>query len=600
MPTLVKYATHVCEIDRASPNQANTGSCDVGKYSSTTNNCFFNFESLNSQIPAGSTINSASLVLAQVSGGLAATLTSKVSLRTGNWGAFTWNVGPYIACDGVQFTLTGTSAATRTIDVTNIVQWIVDNNSPDHIFRLERVPNDQSGTSDAKRFSTTPGNHSIQINYTPLAPCGPPNNVTVSPSVAETEATLAWSGATGGGANAITGYEIAYSDSPDGENWGEWQPPAIVPSSSGSGSRVVDLPTTRGHYRRFRIRTRGALGILFYSDWATSGTVRKNVLPSPPGVFTAAPEIYESDGITLSWSGVVPGTSAIKSYTIQSASSMDGGVTWTSFVALTTILISATSGSTTVAADMRDGVKVVYRIRTVDSFDAASAYASSNIVSMVTAPPAPAVLAPISGKTAYSIMPRALLKTGAYAGGSQTLRARVDGGPWYDSAADPARFSVSGPLGGNSASIFMPLPLSQGSHTLSVKAVNVATGTESATLQVQFSISTSPFSALTANVTTVKAAHIQQLRDAANAVRRYYGLPVQVWKEAVAAGKTPVWRWPLHIAEIRSAVDDIVNVINAHDASGALDVPPVGWLPFPPGRPRADLTRQIQDLILTL
>jgi hypothetical protein len=41
-------------------------------------------------------------------------------------------------------------------------------------------------------------------------------------------------------------------------------------------------------------------------------------------------------------------------------------------------------------------------------------------------------------------------------------------------------------------------------------------------------------------------------------------------------------------------------VINAHDASGAFGVPPVGWLPFPPGRPRAELMQQLQDLILTL
>ncbi len=600
MPTLVKYATHVCEIDRASPNQANANSCDVGKYSSTTNNSFFNFESLNTQIPAGSTINSASLVLAQVLGGHATTLTSKVSLRKGNWGAFTWSVGPHLARDGNQFTLTGANASTRTIDVTNIVQWIVDNNSSDHIFRLERVPNDQSGTNDAKRFSTTPANHSIQINYTPLAPCGPPTNVTVSSSVAETTATLTWSGATGGGANAITGYEIEYSDSLDGENWGAWQALAIVVTSSGSGSRSVDPPPTRGHYRRFRIRARAALGEVYYSSWAISGSVRKNVLPSPPAVFAAAPEVYDGGNITLSWSGVVPGTSAIKSYTIQSASSMDGGVTWTAFAALTIIASSATSGSTTVSADMRDGVKVVYRIRTVDSFDAPSAYVSSNIVSMVTAPPEPLLLSPVAGRTTYSLTPRALLKTGAYAGGAQTLCVRVDGGPWYDSAIDPARFSVSGPLGGNTATIFMPPPLSAGSHTLTVKAVNAATGAESAAVTVSFTISASPFSTIEANATKVRAAHMQQLRDAANAVRRYYGLPVQVWKEAVAAGKTPVWRWPLHIAEIRSAVDDIVSAINAHDASGALDVPPVGWLPFLPGRPRADLTRQIQDLILTL
>ena len=545
MPTITRQATHICEIDRAAPNQTNSNSCDVGRYSGTTNNCFFNFASLNTVIPAGATITSASLIVAQVSGGFAATLTSKVSLRLGDWGAFTWNVGPYLACDGNQFTLTGTTAGNRTINVTNIIQWIVNNNSPHHIFRLERVPNDQTGSSDAKRFSTTASNHSLSITYTLPAPHGPPTSVTVSPAIAEGSATLIWSGATGGGTmNPIIGYEIEYSDSPDGEAWGTWNALAIVVTSSGSGSRSVDPPPTRGQYRRFRIRTRAALGEAYYSNWVTSGSVRKNVLPSPPAVFAAAPEVYDGGNITLAWSGVVPGTSAIKSYTLQSASSMDGGVTWTAFASLTTLLSAATSGSTTVAADMRDGVKVVYRIRTVDSFDAPSAYVSSNIVSMVTSPPEPVVLSPVAGRTTYSLTSRALLKTGAYAGGNQTLRVRVDGGPWYDSALDPTRFSASGLLGGNTATIFLSPPLSTGSHTLSTKAVNAATGAESAAVTVSFTISASPFSAIEANATKVRAAHIQQLRDAANAVRRYYGLPVQVWKEAVVGGKTPVWRWP--------------------------------------------------------
>ena len=600
MPTITRQATHVCEIDRASPSEANTSSCDVGRYSATTNNCFFNFESLNTQIPAGSTINSASLLLLQVSGGFSATLTSKVSLRKGDWGAFTWNVGPFLACDGVQFTLSGTSQGSRTIDVTNILQWIVDSNSSDHIFRLERVPNDQSGTSDAKRFSTTPANHSLQITYTPPAPCGQPTSITISPAVAETSATLTWSGAMGGGANSITGYEIGYSDSADGDSWGAWQALAIEASSSGSGARTVDPPPTRGHFRRFRIRTRGALGEAYYSDWATSGTLRKNVLPSPPGVFTAAPEVYDGGSVIFSWSGVVPGTSAIKSYILQSASSMDGGVTWTSFSSLTTILSSAAFGSTTVAADIRDGVKVIYRIRTVDSFDAASAYVSSNIVSMAGAPPEPTVLSPAVGGAIFSLTPRVLLKTGAISVGTQTLRVRVDAGAWYDSLADPDLFAVSGALGSNTATIFLPPPLLAGNHTLSVKAVNAVSGTESNTVQVQFAIAASPFSELFTNVTTVKATHIQQLRDATNIVRRYYGLSAQIWKEAIVGGKTPVIRWPLHIAEIQSAVDDIVSVINAHDASGTFDVPPVGWQPFTAGRPRADLTRQIQDIILTL
>ncbi len=597
MPDLTLACTHICEIDRAKSTEANSNSCDVGRYSATTNNCFFNFNNISESIPAGSTIISATLNLEQIAGGFASTLKSKVSLRVGNWGAFTWSLGPFLACDGKQFTLSGSAAGLREVDVTDIVKWIVENNSPHHIFRLERVPNDQTGTSDAKRFSPTPSQHSLSISYIQPIPCEPPKHISL-PAVSETSAPLMWSEAKGDGSNLITGYEVEYSESIDGEVWGEWLPLTVIASSTGSGTLYVEPPTVRGSYKRFRLRTLGALGEEFYSDWVVSGPLRKNILPSAPSLFTASPEVYDGGNITLSWSGVIQGTSAIKSYIIQGASSLDSGLTWTGFTTLKTILSAAAYGSTEVLADMREAVKVKYRIRVVDTLDAMSLYSLSNVISMATSPPVPMVVSPVALRTTYSLTPRVLLKTGVYAG-EQVLRVRVDSGAWFKSEIDIEHFSVSSPLSSNASVIFIPQTLTPGSHTLLVKAVNSITGTESDTASVTFLIGSDPFSSIHANITTVKAAHIKELRDAANTIRSYYGLLPKLWSEAILTRRTPLWAWPKHISELRDAVMDVVSIINTF-GTGSFGIPAFEWLKFRQGRPRADIVQQLQDLIRTL
>jgi hypothetical protein len=169
MATLTKTGLNVCEIDSQYKDQSNTASCDVGRYSSVkVNNCFINFNGINDEIPQGSVINSAVLRLAQVSGGYTLGESLKITLRTGGWGAFTWNSQPAAAAAGAETAgISGTGVGDRDFSVKGLVQWLVDNNSTAHIFKVERVPNDTSGSSDAKRFSTTPGDHALIIDYTP-------------------------------------------------------------------------------------------------------------------------------------------------------------------------------------------------------------------------------------------------------------------------------------------------------------------------------------------------------------------------------------------------------------------------------------------------
>ena len=117
--------------------------------------------------------------------------------------------------------------------------------------------------------------------YCDITACVAPTACSVNATLAEGNVTLSWSGAAGGAGNAITSYEIQYSDSTDNSTWGPWTELTIVFTSSTSGSLSVSPTATRGHYRRFRVRTRGAAGESLYSDWTvSSNTVQRNTLPT--------------------------------------------------------------------------------------------------------------------------------------------------------------------------------------------------------------------------------------------------------------------------------------------------------------------------------
>lgn len=444
-------------------------------------------------------------------------------------------------------------------------------------------------------YSIEKVSNSIYCNVTA---CAAPTLCTVSATLSEGNVTLSWSGASGGAGNPITSYEIQYSDSHDNINWGAWLALAIVNTSATSSILNVSPPATRGHYRRFQIRTRGTAGEDFYSDWTiSSNTVRKNILPIPPTTFAANPPIYEANTINLSWSGTVPGTSAIKQYVIQQATSTDS-VNWSAYEALTTIVSNNSSGNLQVNASQIAGRYTRYRISVTDALDAVSAFVVSNTVKKNSPPAAPVVDCPMSGNFTYNTIPRFMITTGIEPDGQpQIVEVRIDSGPWQNSVDNPERFSISGYLGNGVRTVYQAEPLSVGSHTVTFRCLD--SDIESASTEVvrTFTILALPFEIITANVTHVKAAHIQTLRTAINRVRSYYNLSPMTWKEEIVVGKTTVKNWPFHIVEMRKAIDAIIMMINSFDFSQTFDIPPVTWLPIGTGRPKADVMQQIHDLI---
>jgi hypothetical protein len=434
-----------------------------------------------------------------------------------------------------------------------------------------------------------------------ITACGAPTVCTVSATLSEGNVTLSWSGASGGAGNAITSYEIQYSDSTDNSDWGDWIALTTVSTSATSSILSVSPSSTRGNYRRFGIRTRGAAGESFYSDWTvSSNTVRRNTLPTPPTSFTATPTIYESANVTLSWSGTIPGTSAIKQYVIQRSTSTDG-INWSAYEALTIVVSNATSGTYITSASQIAGTYTRYRISVTDTLDAVSGYVVSGNVKKNSPPTAPAIVCPVSGSSGYNTTPRFMITTGIEPDGqTQIVEVKIDTGAWVNSVDNSEMFSVSGYLGNGVKTVYRAPTLTIGTHTVTVRCLDSDIGSSSPEVVRTFTVLPSPFETITANETYVKATHIQTLRNAVNTIRSYYNLPSAIWNEDIVAGKTAVKNWPFHIMELRKAIESVITAINSFASSPTFDIPPITWIPIGTGRPRADVMQQIQGLILML
>ena len=446
-------------------------------------------------------------------------------------------------------------------------------------------------------YSVEKVSNSIYCNVTA---CGAPTAGSVSTTLAEGNITLSWSGASGGAGNGIMSYEIQYSDSTDNSSWGAWTVLTTVSTSATSGIVSVSPSTVRGNYRRFRIRTRGAAGESFYSDWTVSNSVRKNTLPTPPSSFTATPAIYEVNTLTLAWSGAAPGTSAIKQYVIHRATSTDN-VNWSAYETLATIVTSATSGTYVSNASPVPGTYTRYRIVVTDVLDTVSAFVLSGSVKKNSPPAVPVIGCPVNGSSTHNTTPRFMITTGIEPDGqTQIVEVKIDSGPWHNSVDDPEMFSASGYLGNGVKTVYRSAILAAGYHTVAFRCLDSDIESPSPEVVRTFTILLSPFEPITANETHVKAAHIQMLQIAVNAVRNFHNLPPVTWGEEIVAGKTFVKNWPFHIMELRKAIEPVIKMVNDFDATTGFGIPPVTWLPIGIGRPKADVMQQFQNLIPTL
>ncbi|GHU79281.1 hypothetical protein AGMMS49992_31050 [Clostridia bacterium] len=239
-----------------------------------------------------------------------------------------------------------------------------------------------------------------------------------------------------------------------------------------------------------------------------------------------------------------------------------------------------------------------YRIAVTDTLDALSAYVTSNTIQRMNRPETPIVAAPRNFSTIYNTTPRFLIKTGGTPDGRTQKIIVIINGTSYNSVTNATMFSVSGSLTNGVATIFKAPTQTLGSKTIIIRCENDAGASAEETRTITIAALT--VEDIVPGVTLVKAAHMQSLRDAANSVRLYYGLSASIWQEVIIASRTQVRDWPLHMKELRTALDAVIVTINGFDTVAAFDVPLVSWIVFSPGSPRAAVMQQVITLISNL
>ena len=425
----------------------------------------------------------------------------------------------------------------------------------------------------------------VEIDYTADACTAP--TLDALPSVAETDPTLSGSGASGDQyGNEIVGYEIQYAESADGETWGEWAAEKTVNTSESYFSTSVVISPTRGNYMKWRVRTLGEAGEDYYSDWVESGAVRRNSVPSAPSSVSASPSIYEDGGIKITWPATADTDNNVAAYELQRASSSDGS-TWDDWADVdTNISVLYYIDSPMIAR----GEYVKYRIRAKDTFGITSGYIETASVhrNQITAPAT--INYPQASQTIYNPRPRLLVTLGTEPDEQlQTLTATG-----YTA-------SSSGPY-------------ESGKKLMLRRTSAVDAGTVSATITPKDSQEVEGASAsvdttyavpswtddIIAGATRIKAVHINELRNAIDVVRSYYGLSEYDWPETIIAGKTSMRGWAGHLTELRSAIDAVITLVNGWDSAAQSNkITQPAWATLGTW-PQASLLTQIRTVITQL
>lgn len=438
--------------------------------------------------------------------------------------------------------------------------------------------------TDGQQIDSAPSASVRLTTYTPTA-CGAPTTGSVSPTLAETNPTLTWAGATPGTINAISAYEIEYAEAPDNAAWGDWTALKVVNSTATSGSTDVALPSARASYRKYRIRARGAAGATYYSAWKETNSIRYNSLPTAPTSFDAAPAVYASGAIALTYAGATDPNNNISTYNVQYAVSTNGGASWGSWVPLA-------DGATSHTPTLNPGDLIKYQVRTVDALGAVSGFIESNSCGKNTAPAAPTVSLPQDSKTTHNSRPRFLI----------TMNADPESHLQAVTAAGYTASRATGLASGDKILLRKTAAAAAGTVALSITSADIhGEASGAAARNTTYAAPSYTDDPITKGTSQIKAAHITELRSMINTVRAYYGMAAASWAEVITAGVTSTRNWVAHILELRAAVDEVITLVNGWDTASVTNrIPAPAWITLTNGVPRADAMEQIRDAIESL
>jgi len=175
----------------------------------------------------------------------------------------------YQSTDNATFTLAYNITSTATSGTKAIT--LSPTNDTTYYYKIITVG---SNTSFNSVYSGT-----TYVSVLTYTNCGAPTVVNVSTTIAETDFTISWSGATAGRNNPISYYSVSYQVSSDNITYGT----SIFLNTTTNTSMSVSPPSTRGQYRRYLVASIGTK-FGYNSGYTASGAVRKNQLASAPSI----------------------------------------------------------------------------------------------------------------------------------------------------------------------------------------------------------------------------------------------------------------------------------------------------------------------------
>lgn len=137
------------------------------------------------------------------------------------------------------------------------------------------------------------GDFSITVEYDTYGKCGAPSSLALS-SNASTGAsvTLSWKAGTNGADNAVKYYQIAREESEDGITFGSRE--IFVTNAGNVTSYNVPPPVLFDHHYRYSVRTVGAAGTSYASDWVACEETLVKTRPDMSAYTDAAIEAGET------------------------------------------------------------------------------------------------------------------------------------------------------------------------------------------------------------------------------------------------------------------------------------------------------------------
>lgn len=503
----------------------------------------------------------------------------------------TWYAQMYMT-----FTLNGATATTaatfktsttihaETVALTSFSNSLLTAGTGTVTFTLQKTGTWTTALFNIRDVSTGTITLTYTLNY---SACGAPTAVSVNANNVAPVAnvTLSWSGAKAGTSNAITGYQIYRATSATGT----YLLLTTVNTSATSGSATVAAPTASGSSYYYKVLTVGTVS--GYNSGQSTAYATLTCLctaaTAPTSVALSATLINAGATATLSWSGAAAGTNnAITGYTVYRATAASG-----TFASIGT----ATGTSMSVAASTTEGASYYYKVSTngtVSGFDSGQSSATATLKTN-SAPAAPSITVPVSGKTCYNSRPRLLVTVGTDADGHAQALALAG----YTASSTGNLAAGKKVVFRRSAALTAP-----GAQSISITATDtLGASSGSATRSFSYAVPTFTDSTLTAGSTPIKAAHMNELRTMADTVRAYYGLAAYAWAAAITAGSTSLAGWHSHVLEIRAAIEQVAPMVNGWDTSGTgQNITLPAWIDIPTNKPTAQVMNQLREAVALL